>query len=81
MFIDETNADVARIALSAGGIGVRGEAVLDFRGGPSRAVWTGRIVPSRHNTRAPDIVFDRFRSRPQPDTEAGALPAEPLPLP
>ena len=39
--------------------------------GQARAtdVWAGRLVPSRHNTSAPDMIFNRFGAAP-----AGAAP-------
>jgi hypothetical protein len=27
-------------------------------------VWAGRLVPSRHNTSAPDMIFNRFQMTP-----------------
>jgi hypothetical protein len=62
MYVTETNADVARVALrEESAKGWREEPILDFRGGRATDVWTGRTVPSNHNTSAPDIVFSRFR--------------------
>jgi hypothetical protein len=37
---------------------------MTFRGGKVTDLWAGRLVPSRHNTSAPDMVFNRFRSTP-----------------
>jgi hypothetical protein len=61
MFVSEGNADVARI-------GWRGkdserwleEPVMDFKRATASELWTGRLVPSRHNTSAPDLVFRGF---------------------
>jgi hypothetical protein len=61
MFVNEGNSDVARI-------GWRGkdsqrwlqEPVMEFRRAEAAELWTGRLVPSRHNTSAPDIVFRDF---------------------
>jgi len=62
MYVTETNADVARVALrEESAKGWREEPILDFRSGRATDVWTGRTVPSNHNTSAPDIVFSRFR--------------------
>jgi hypothetical protein len=37
---------------------------MAFRSARATDLWTGRLVPSRHNTSAPDLVFNRFRSAP-----------------
>jgi hypothetical protein len=39
---------------------------MTYRGGPATDLWTGRLVPSRHNTSAPDIVFSGFRAASAP---------------
>jgi hypothetical protein len=63
MYVTETNADVARVALrEAGATRWREEPIMAFRQGRATDVWTGRTIPSSHNTSAPDIVFSRFRS-------------------
>jgi hypothetical protein len=36
------------------------EPVMEFRRAEAAELWTGRLVPSRHNTSAPDIVFRDF---------------------
>ncbi len=62
MYVTEFNADVARIAVrEESAKGWREEPIIDFRSGRATDVWTGRTVPSSHNTSAPDIVFSRFR--------------------
>jgi hypothetical protein len=62
MYVTETNADVARVAVRAAGApGWREEPIMGFRGAKATDVWTGRIVLSRHNTSAPDLIFHRFR--------------------
>ncbi|KAA2242354.1 hypothetical protein [Salinarimonas soli] len=61
MYVTEFNADVARIAArEPGAPGWREEPVMAYRGGKATDLWTGRLVPSRHNTSAPDILFGRF---------------------
>jgi hypothetical protein len=61
MYVTEFNADVARVGLrEPGAQGWREEPVLAFKGGRATDLWTGRLVPSRHNTSAPDTVFHRF---------------------
>jgi hypothetical protein len=65
MYVTEFNADVARIAArEEGAKSWREEPIMEFRGAKATDVWTGRLVPSRHNTSAPDMVFNRFRSAP-----------------
>jgi hypothetical protein len=65
MYVTEFNADVARIALrEEGARGWREEPVMAFGRARATDVWTGRLVPSRHNTSAPDILFNRFRAGP-----------------
>ena len=65
MYVTETNADVARVALrETHARAWREEPIMAFRQGEATDVWTGRTVPSLHNTSAPDIVFSRFRPAP-----------------
>lgn len=79
MYVTEGNADVARVAWRtragagpSGGAGraaangaTMGEApVLAFDDARDVAMlWAGRLVPSRHNTSAPDYLFDGFSGR------------------
>lgn len=71
MYVTEGNADVARVAWRSlgsgkGGTGgIMGEApVLTFADAQNVSMlWAGRLVPSRHNTSAPDFVFDGFAGR------------------
>ncbi len=62
MYVTEFNNDVARTAvLETGAKSWREEPVMGFTGAKSATdVWTGRLVPSRHNTSAPDTVFSAF---------------------
>lgn len=63
MYVTETNNDVARLALrEENGKGWREEPVMAFKGGRATDLWAGRLVPSRHNTSAPDMTFSRFRN-------------------
>ena len=39
------------------------EPVMDFKRASAAELWAGRIVPSRHNTSAPDMVFRDFKRR------------------
>lgn len=62
MYVTEFNNDVARTAvLEAGAKSWREEPVMSFTGAKAATdLWTGRLVPSRHNTSAPDTVFSAF---------------------
>ncbi|WP_426117311.1 hypothetical protein [Pseudomonas sp. DSP3-2-2] len=61
MYVTEFNADAARIA-------TRGpqqpgwieQPIMAFTKADATDIWTGRLVPSRHNTSAPDIIFNGF---------------------
>ena len=62
MYVTQFNNDVAQTAvLEAGAKSWREEPVMGFTGAKAATdVWTGRLVPSRHNTSAPDTVFSAF---------------------
>ena len=67
MFVTEFNADVARVAVrEQGAAGWAENAIMTFKGARATHVWTGRRSPSRHNTSAPDIIFNSFGDRPGP---------------
>jgi len=67
MYVTEFNADVARIAVrEAGARSWREEPIMNFPGAKVTDAWMGRLVPSRHNTSAPDMMFNRFRAAPAP---------------
>jgi hypothetical protein len=62
MFVTETNADVAQAAwLSPGAPAFATSPIMDMKNASVTEVWTGRRLPSRHNTSAPDITFSDFR--------------------
>ncbi|WP_043879643.1 hypothetical protein [Azorhizobium caulinodans] len=64
MYVTEFNADVARLAWKAPGEKGWGEApVMTYPGGLASELWAGRLVPSRHNTSAPDMVFGPFGTK------------------
>ena len=71
MYVTQFNNDAARTAvLEAGAKSWREDGVMAFPGAKSATdLWTGRLVPSRHNTSAPDTVFSAFSdgSRQPPD--------------
>jgi len=61
MFVSEGNSDVARIGWRAKDNQLwREEPVMSFKRANAAELWTGRLVPSRHNTSAPDMVFRDF---------------------
>jgi hypothetical protein len=63
MFVSENNADVARVGWREKSSQTWNEVpVMYFKGGSAAELWAGRLVPSRHNTSAPDMVFDNFSS-------------------
>jgi hypothetical protein len=65
MYVTESNADVARIAVrEPDAKGWREEPIMSFSHARATDIWTGRLVPSRHNTSAPDLVFNRFEAAP-----------------
>lgn len=67
MYITEFNADVAHIAVrEQDARGWREERIMPFARAVATDVWTGRLTPSRHNTSAPDMVFNAFRANPPP---------------
>lgn len=67
MYVTEFNADVARIAArEEKARSWREEPIMSFKGARATDVWLGRLVPSRHNTSAPDMVFNHFRAERAP---------------
>jgi hypothetical protein len=65
MYVTEFNADVARIAAREEKARAwREEPIMNFRDARATDVWMGRLVPSRHNTSAPDMMFNHFRAAP-----------------
>jgi hypothetical protein len=63
MYVTEFNADVARIAVRPEKAkSWQEDPIMNFRSARATDVWAGRLVPSRHNTSAPDMVFRHFRS-------------------
>ncbi|WP_243369492.1 hypothetical protein [Microvirga solisilvae] len=62
MYVTEFNADVARIAVrEQKARSWREEMIMNFRDATATDAWMGRLVPSRHNTSAPDMMFNHFR--------------------
>jgi hypothetical protein len=65
MFVSEGNSDVAHVGWRGEGSDAwRQEPVMDFKRARAAEIWAGRLVPSRHNTSAPDMVFRDFKAAP-----------------
>jgi len=63
MYVSEGNSDVARIGWRAKDSQAwRQEQVMEFKRTTAAELWAGRLVPSRHNTSAPDMVFRDFNA-------------------
>lgn len=60
MYVTEHNADVARLAWRVPGGHFEEAALPTFREAHASELWAGRLVPSRHNTSAPDMILRRF---------------------
>jgi len=61
MFVTEINNDVAQLGWRVkGGQSWERTPLLDFKRASAVEVWAGRLVPSRHNTSAPDMVLRDF---------------------
>jgi len=61
MFVTEGNSDVAQVGWRAKDSEAwKQEPVMTFKRATAAELWAGRLVPSRHNTSAPDMVFRGF---------------------
>lgn len=62
MYVTRFNNDVAEVAvLEKDATSWREEDIMSFSGADAATdIWTGRHVPSRHNTSSPDMVFSAF---------------------
>jgi hypothetical protein len=64
MFVTEINNDVAHLGWRLKGAhSWERTPIMDFRRASAVEVWAGRLVPSRHNTSAPDTIFRDFKGR------------------
>ncbi len=62
MFVTESNNDVAQLGWRVKGVQAwERSGIMEFKRASAVEVWAGRLVPSRHNTSAPDMVFRDFR--------------------
>lgn len=65
MFVTEGNADVAHVGWRAlGSQSWMKTPVMEFSRASAAELWAGRLLPSRHNTSAPDMVFRDFKAAP-----------------
>jgi hypothetical protein len=61
MFVTEGNSDVAQVGWRGKGNQSWSQSpVMTFSRARAAELWAGRLVPSRHNTSAPDMVFRDF---------------------
>jgi hypothetical protein len=65
MFVTTEQADVATARWQGGGTGEGTAPILGFREFRAHQARFGRTEPSRHNTSAPDLVFDGFGTAPR----------------
>ncbi|MFV0367696.1 MAG: hypothetical protein ACK5KM_04480 [Hyphomicrobiaceae bacterium] len=81
MFVTRFNNDVAQVAVrEKSEPGWRESAIMDFKGAKSATdIWTGRLVPSRHNTSAPDMTFGTFSDTAMPPPVGWRDPSKPPP--
>jgi hypothetical protein len=64
MFVTEINNDVAHLGWRVKGAqNWERTPLMDFKHASAVEVWAGRLVPSRHNTSAPDMVLRDFKGR------------------
>lgn len=64
MFVTEINNDVAQLGWRVKGAqSWERSGIMEFRRASAIEVWAGRLVPSRHNTSAPDMLFRDFKGR------------------
>ena len=64
MFVSEINNDVAQLGWRVkGGQSWERAPIMDLRRASAVEIWAGRLVPSRHNTSAPDMIFRDFKGR------------------
>jgi hypothetical protein len=64
MFVTEINNDVAQLGWrTKGARSFERAPIMDFKRASAAEVWAGRLVPSRHNTSAPDMIFRNFRTK------------------
>ncbi|WP_246317454.1 hypothetical protein [Hyphomicrobium methylovorum] len=82
MYITEFNNDVARIALRENGAkGWLENNIMAFDKATATDVWAGRLVPSRHNTSSPDLVFNSFSGEAKAKPPKNEAPVHPTGAP
>jgi hypothetical protein len=71
MYVTEFNNDAARVAVrERGARGWREDGIMAFKRATATDVWAGRTTPSRHNTSAPDMVFNGFSEGREASSQA-----------
>jgi hypothetical protein len=61
MFVTEINNDVAQLRWrTKNAPSFERSGIMEFSRASATEVWAGRLVPSRHNTSAPDMVMRDF---------------------
>jgi hypothetical protein len=61
MYVTDINNDVAQLGWRAKDAHAwQRTGIMDFTRADATEVWAGRLVPSRHNTSSPDMVFRDF---------------------
>jgi hypothetical protein len=64
MFVTEINNDVAQLRWrTKSAPSFERAGIMEFKRANATEVWAGRLVPSRHNTSAPDMIFRDFKGR------------------
>ena len=62
MYVTQTNNDMAEVAWrTKDGTQWKEAPIFSFSDANVTELWAGRLVPSRHNLSAPDMVFGNFR--------------------
>ena len=62
MYVTQTNNDMAELAWrTKDGTQWKEAPIFSFSDASVTELWAGRLVPSRHNLSAPDMVFGNFR--------------------
>ncbi|HEX2656093.1 MAG TPA: hypothetical protein VHN11_20925 [Xanthobacteraceae bacterium] len=64
MYVTDVNADAAQFAWRSKDFkGWKQSPIMSFDRAHVQEIWAGRVVPSRHNTSAPDMIFRGFENR------------------
>jgi hypothetical protein len=62
MFVQDDNSDVSEVKwLSKNNPKSQNISIMSLKSIRTSSLWTGRMLPSKHNTSAPDLVFRDFK--------------------